>query len=298
MLEQLAPIPLWFLLGWLLRRTRIAQPDHGGFLLRLLFLVLLPALVVRAVAGAPLTADKAWLPLLDIGVSAACMAAAWVWARAKDMDRLTTGSVILGAIVLNNALMFPFTLAGWGQTGFVDHALIDLGNVAVVSLVAYPLAFRYAGKDTDLMAGVRRALSTPILWALVVGLLVNWTGSELPELALAVIGPLAAMVSPVVLIALGILFSPTRADAGTVAGIVAIRMVVGLVAGIGLVAVLGLDGDTADIALLSAAAPIGFVTLSISSLAGLRTQIVSSAVSASLVIGLLLGPIAVTALTG
>lgn len=297
MWADLVHIPVFFVLGWTLRRTRVATADHGHFLLRLLFFVLLPTLVALAVADAPLTPDAVWLPSVHAVVAGGSGAAAWLWSRFRGHDRLTTGALIVCVMTLNNAFLYPYTLATWGRSGFVDHALMGFGNDVMISLVVYPLAFRFAGRDASLPDAVRRALSAPLLWALVLGVTLNLAGVTLPVVARSTLEPLGAMVSPVILIALGIVFVPRSDDRGTVAAAVVIRSVVGVAIVWAIVSVTGLEGETAEVALMSGAAPVGFMTLSIASLAGLRTELVGAIVSASLVVTILALPFWITLLT-
>ena len=68
-------------------------------------------------------------------------------------------------------------------------------------------------------------------------------------------------------------------------------MVVGLAAGVLLAAVIGAEGLTRTVIILCSAAPIGFTALTYSSMAKLDAELSASAVSISIIAGLIGIPI-------
>lgn len=292
-LTTVVPIVLFFVLGVGLGRAGFASKRDGEFLLRFIFFVALPALVLVSVSGADLPAEKALLPISAALVAAAGLAIAWVYGSRRGLPPHRLGAVALSAMTLNNAFCIPFILAGYGEDGLTDLVLFDIGNAFIVALVAFPLAFRFGGHDAHFRAGVRRALTSPLTWALPAALIVNVTGNRLPRLLHGFFAPLGSLIGPLILIALGILFKPSRRDLGLVTTTVVFRMVVGLAAGAVLTAMFGFTGDTRLVVLIGAASPIGFTALTFASLASLDTDLSARAVSASLLIGIIAVPLAV-----
>src|SRR5690606_23813353 len=113
-LSQLIPIFVFFAIGVLLRGQGLAERQHGDFLLRFVFFVTLPLLILNSVSRIDFTGDKAVLPLLNIGVNLGCFALTLLVARWKRLDRPTTGTLLVGTTIVNNSFMFPFTLAVYG----------------------------------------------------------------------------------------------------------------------------------------------------------------------------------------
>ena len=143
------------------------------------------------------------------------------------------------------------------------------------------------------MAAVRRALTSPLTWALPAALILNATGTELPRVLHGFLAPLGSLVGPLILIALGILFTPSREDVQLVTTTVALRTVGGLVVGLLLSALFGFSGETRLVVIIGAASPIGFTALTFASLAELDSDLAARAVSASLLIGIFAVPLAV-----
>jgi predicted permease len=145
-LAQLLPIFVYFALGIVVRSAGIAERQHGDFLLRFVFFVSLPLLILTSVSGIDFTAEKAVLPLLNIGVNLGCWALTVLVGKWKALDRRTTGTLLVGTTIINNSFMFPFTLAVYGQSGFADAILWDFGNAIMMATFVYAIAFRYGGE--------------------------------------------------------------------------------------------------------------------------------------------------------
>jgi len=292
-LTAVVPIALFFVLGIALARTGLASRTDGEFLLRIIYFIALPALVLVSVSGADLSTEKAWLPVSAVVVALVGWGTAWVYGTRRGLSRDRLGAIALSAMILNNAFCIPFVLAGYGEAGLTDLVLFDLGNAFMVTLVAFPLAFRFGGQDAHLRAAVRRALISPLTWALPIALILNATDIHLPRVLHGFLVPLGSLVGPLILIALGILFTPSREHLGLVTLTVALRMLGGLAVGSVLVTVLGFTGDTRLVVLIGASSPIGFTALTFSSLAKLDVDLAARAVSASLAIGIVAVPLAI-----
>jgi predicted permease len=295
-LSQLLPIFVYFALGILVRRAGIAERQHGDFLLRFVFFVCLPLLILTSVSAIEFTGDKAVLPFLNIGVNLGCFALTLLVARWKQLDRKTTGTLLVGTTIVNNSFMFPFTLAVYGQTGFADAILWDFGNAIMMATFVYALAFRYGGEEQKGWGMLLRILKSPLVWSLVISVLLALTRTPLPERVTAIATPLGQMTGPLILIALGIITSLKLAKLDLDLWTIGIRMVFGLVCGVLLATLAGLDGTTFKVVALCAGAPIGFNAVTLCSMAKLDTDLGSSAVSLSIIAGLVWIPVLIVLL--
>lgn len=289
-LVQLLPVFVYFGIGVLLKHAALAEAGHGEFLLRFVFFVTLPALILTSLPQTALNLDKAMLPLANVAVSLACMAATLGAARLLRLQRGTEGAMLVSTMILNNSYMFPFILAVYGQAGFSDAILFDFGNALLMATFVYALAFRYGGAAHGRWTMLLKILKSPLVWALVVSVALSLTGTPLPEALQRIAAPLGAMTAPLILIALGIFFSFRTADLRLVSLTLFIRMGLGLLFGMGAATLLGLQGLSFVVVSLCAAGPVGFNALTFSSLARLDTALSSSAVSLSILIGLIWVP--------
>lgn len=290
-LSQLLPIFVFFALGIGLRRLGIANRDHADFLLRFVFFVSLPLLILVSVSAITFTADKAVLPFLNIGVNLGCCCLTLLVGKLRQLDRRTIGTLLVGTTIVNNAFMFPFVLAVYGQEGFADAILWDFGNAIMMATFVYALAFRYGGETQKGWGMLLRILKAPLIWSLVISVVLALTSTPIPAPMLDIITPLAQMMSPLILIALGMHTSLKIAQAGLAFTTIGIRMLFGLLCGVLLATLFGLEGTTFKVVALCSGAPIGFNALTLCSMAKLDTELGASSVSLSIIAGLVWIPL-------
>jgi hypothetical protein len=290
-LFQLAPIFFYFLVGVLLKRFGLAQKSDGDFVLRLAFFVTLPLLILLTLQDARLSLDQAWLPVANIVVNLLCLGAMLLATKPLRLPRATQGSMAMNTMIVNNAFMFPFVLAVYGESGFADSVLFDFGNALMVATATYATAFRYSDEPYDRFSMLKRILKGPIFWALALGVALSVGGRSVPPRIVAIVDPVAQMTAPLILIALGIFFSLSLKSLKLVGLALTIRMGLGFLFGLGFAALVGLEGETFVIVALSSGAPIGFTALTFSSLAKLDTELTTTAVSLSILLGLVYIPL-------
>jgi predicted permease len=293
-LLQLVPVFAYFGLGVVLKYQGLADRGHADFLLRLVFFVCLPLLILNSVSRLELNAATALLPFSNIIVNLVCLGAALLLVRGMTLANPEAGVVVVNSAITNNSYMFPFVLAIYGQAGFAQAILYDFGNAVMMATLVYALAFRYSGETHQRWMMLQRILRAPLIWSLVLSLCLSLGGWRLPALVVTITEPLGQMTAPLILIALGVFFSlqgkQQARQLPLALGIVAIRMVLGLVAGLGLATLFGFAGLTYKVVVLCAAAPIGFNALTYCALAKLDTELSASAVSISILAGMLYIP--------
>jgi predicted permease len=290
-LLQLLPVFAYFGLGILLKQQGLADRGHADFLLRLVFFVCLPLLILNSVSRLELNAGTVLLPISNAIVNLVCLGAALLLIRAMKLTKPQAGTVAVNASITNNSYMFPFVLAVYEQAGFAEAVLYDLGNALMMATLVYAVAFRYSGQAHNPWTMLLRILRSPLIWSLALSLLLSLMHWPLPELAVTVINPLGQMTGPLILIALGIFFSFQIKELPLALSIVAIRMVLGLLVGLGLATLFGFEGLRYKAVVLCAAAPIGFNALTYCSLAKLDTELSASAVSISIIAGMFYIPV-------
>jgi len=295
-LVQLLPVFACFILGILLRGIGLAERTHGDFLLRFVFYVTLPLLILTSLPSIDFSAGKALLPLINILVNLACMSFALAVVRLRKFDRKIAGSLVVNTGIVNNSFMFPFILAVYGNSGFADAILFDFGNAVMTATFVYALAFRFGGAGSGGWTMLIRIMKSPLVWSLFLGVLLAVSGRAVPPLVLAVITPLASMTGPLILIALGIFLSLKLVNLPVALLASGVRMGGGLLVGLLLATVLGLEGNTFTVVVLCCAAPIGFTALTYSALAELDTDLSASAVSISLIAGMVYIPLLILVL--
>ncbi len=288
LLESLLPLFLYFLLGLVLNRTGVMDKDNAAMLLRIVFFVCLPALALLTVSSATLTRQTSLLPACGFLVDLACATAAFLWARRRQYPVSDAGTLVLAAGIANMVFSFPFILAVLGTEALARAVIFDLGNAVFMALVATPIAYRLADRDRrPTAAAFLRLLRTPVILALVAGVVLNLQGASLPTVVRQTLDPLADATILLTMIALGGTFSLRELRGTLPIAAVGFRMLVGVAAGTGLAALLGLDDLTALVVVASSAAPVGFSAVTLANIARLDTSRAAAAVSVSVLVGML-----------
>ncbi|MCK5099066.1 MAG: AEC family transporter [Desulfobacteraceae bacterium] len=290
-LIKLLPIFLFFSLGILLKKIHFADTGNAEFLLRLVFFVTLPALVLLRLSQTPITPDKLYLPLINIAINLSCLALALFMSRFIQIRRKTMGTMLVSTMISNNVFMFPFIMAGFGNSGFTDAVLFDFGNGLTTATITYLLALKYGSESPRSNTMIIKMIQSPLFWAFVVAISMSLFSVDLPEYLGRFCEDVGQMTSPLILIALGIFFRPQFTNLKLVSITILIRVGLGLTVGAGLASALGLSGQTFAVALLCSAAPVGFMTLTFASIADLDKTFASQVVSASILLGIIYVPI-------
>jgi predicted permease len=247
----------------------LLKPPHAGKMLQLVITVGLPALFLADVSRIPLQRAMIALPLSGVLIILCTFALALLLGRGLQLQRTEQGALAICGMSLNIGFLFPFVIAVWGQAGFAQMALFDLGNSLCQGSLVCGIAAWYGGHATGFLAILRRVLGFPPLWALLVALLLNSAGVALPEWLVAVLGAIGRLILLLVIVALGVLFDAKLLRDGRVLSAVGLRVVAGLALGMLCVWLFDLQGLTRAVVLLGSAAPIGFSAASISVLLAL-----------------------------
>ena len=290
-LVKLSPVFLFFLLGILLKKIRFADTDQADFLLRFVFFISLPALVLLNLSKMPLSADKIYLPFINAAVNLACMGITIFSLKPLNIPARTLGAILMCTMIANNVFMFPFILAGFGSAGFTDAVLFDFGNGLTTATVTYLTAFRYGPDSVRAMTMLIKLVRSPLFWSFVIAIVMNLLSVPMPEPFTMFLNGAGQMTSPLILIALGIFFQPQFSDLKLVSFTILLRSGAGLAVGAGLARLAGISGQTLSVIMLCSAAPVGFMALTFSSLAGLDRAFASKTVSLSILLGVIYVPI-------
>lgn len=290
-LLTLSPIFLYFGLGMLLKRLNFASADQGDFLLKFVFFITLPALVVLKLSQTPITMDKIYLPFICFAINLSCGLVSFLIFKPARIPDKTMGSILSCTMIANSVFMFPFILTGFGSSGFADSVLFDFGNGLSMSTITYLIAFKYGSKDIGIKDMIRKLSQSVLFWAFMLAIVLNCFSVTLPQPACRFLEGIGLMTSPLMLIALGIFFKLDFSGIGLVSLTVLIRLGTGLIVGSTLAFALGLSGQTLTVVLLCSAAPVGFMALTYSSIAHLDRSFASRTVSFSILLGIIYVPV-------
>jgi predicted permease len=288
---KLAPIILTYLLGILLRTTGVVRRDDGALFLRIVFYAAIPALILQKIPQVKITPDIAILPVVAAIIIAGTFAAAKLVCRGFGLERPVLGVALVGSMIMNTSFILPFVIILYGAEGFARAIVFDIGNAFLVASVIFYVACRYGDDGRGSWGAVRRVAMAPPLWAFIGGFALNLVGVSIGSTIDPFLTLLGNLMIPLVMLSLGIYFSPKLVRPRLLVTILIVRSGVGFGLAVLLSWIFGLEGLTRSVVLVSGAAPVGFNTLVFASLARLDVEFAASLLSASIVLGIVFLPV-------
>ena len=191
--------------GYLIKRSGLVSRDEGRVLNRIVLYLTLPAMNLRVISSTKLSWQLFILPIIFLisGVFISQMAKGP--ARSLNLSRADTGTFVVSLCGVMASLAYPFIEAGYGNAGISVVAISDLGNAIAIFAVAYYLSYKYtangvfSGRDI-----LKKVAGFFPLHAFLIAVIFNLFDIQLTGLSEGLINTLAAMNSPLLLLALGI----------------------------------------------------------------------------------------------
>jgi predicted permease len=289
---RLAAVAALFFVGVVARRADVAGATQGRWLLNFVFNVGLPVLIFGALTGVPLVREHGLLPVAAICISLAGWGAAVFVARRFGLPKAGEGAMALCSMSLNNAMIYPFASLSLGAAAFSQLVMFDMGHAILVWTVTTVAACKYGGHADDIPVLLKRTLTAPPLWVLVIALGLNAGGAPIPKDFLHTVLLVGQMLVLLVPLAMGLLVSARGLRRPEVWSAVVLRTGFGALVGLVLGWLFGLTGTAAAIAVIGGAAPIGFTAVVLSSREGLDLDLAASAAALSVFLGSLWIPLA------
>lgn len=291
LLLKVAPVLLIFMLGIILKKVRMFTEDNADTFLKLVFYVSLPASILVSITNIPLTLNLIFIPLSAVGIIAVSYVVARITGAWFKLPRTGFGVFLVGSMIINTALTFPFFLAVYGEQGFAKAALFDFGNGLMALTLAYFVAVKYGSENGETSTVIKKFLSSTPLWALFIAMTLNVTGVALPEVVTEILRSLGSTLIPLYMISLGIRFNLRVVNLKALVSVITIRMLMGLLLGFIFVSLFRLEGLNRVAVLVCSSAPVGLTTLTFATMEKLDTEFAASLVSVSLMIGIIVMPL-------
>ena len=295
---RILPVIAIFAIGAVLRAFKICSRHDGDMLLKLVFYVGIPGLVLPLFAKVAITPKLAQLILVAPAIVLITYLASLFFGRRMSFDRKRLGTFIIGSMTINTLFVLPFVLAAYGTDGFADAMMIDVGNGIFIFSFNYWIACRFGEERGSASRIVRKFVTSPPLWAIGIGLLLNVTAVSLNPGAEEICKKLGDLTVPMTMIALGIYFTPKLIDPKSIFCALALRMILGAFLAWCLGRLFGLDPLGQRVITLVGAAPAGFNTLTYSSICKLDSDYAAALVSTTLVAGIIGLPFLILLLNG
>lgn len=242
-------IALGYLLG------RVSKSDIGT-LINVAMFIATPCLVLYSLYTNPIVitdAARGWAATLM--VVAGTFVIAWLALGIRRRRSLALYLPIVFANTINIPLPIIYLAFGDAGVGMVVLFYIPIG------LLIYSLGVYLASGQKELRQGLKAVLRTPLIYAAVLGLVLNLTGAHLPEVVVNSLKSVGQAAVPLMLLVLGMNMGRFRFNQLplTFAASV-IRMGGGFAVGLLAVWLLGMSGLPRAVVLFESAMPSAVVT--------------------------------------
>jgi predicted permease len=193
---------------------------------------------------------------------------------------------------INISMVYPFAALSLGAAAFSQLVMFDMGHALIVWTVTTVVACKYGGHADDIPVLLKRTLAAPPLLAMILALALNACAAPIPHELLRGALFTGQMLILLVPLAMGLLVSARGMRRPEVIAAVALRSGFGALLGVTLAWLFHLTGTAAAIAIIGAAAPIGFTSVVLSAREGLDLDLAASAAAISVFLGSLWIPLA------
>jgi predicted permease len=288
---KIIPIVLIFVLGFFLKSINVLKKESADWFIKLAFYVAIPALIITALTGVDLSAEFIYFPIIATLIILAGFGMAFLTGRLLKLKRQTFGTFVCGTMIMNTGFTYPFFIAVFGAEGFARMVIFDIANGILLFTFAYYIACRYGKNSKGAKTAVKKLVLSPPIWAFVIGIILNLSGVTMPVIAGELFRILGNLFIPLLLLSLGIYFTPKIVKLIPLSSAILIRMGFGLLLGFLFVKLFNIEGLNRIVVMVGASAPISYNSLTFSSLENLDKEFAASMISISILIGMFLIPI-------
>lgn len=287
---------------WLRQRGTIKENEEAVFG-RLVTDFALPAVIFASLSREPFTLSNLLPALVLFSSIAAVMLIAWLAGRAMGLARPVLGSIILvSGVGSSSTLGYSLINHVFGDDPRVMNTVVAMGEFGVVlPLFSFGVALAiYFGRgeteQTSLWAASKPFFTSPIFYALVLGIAVSLVGLPQENRAVRLLNDFLRVASEslalLVAFTIGLMLRPIayREIATLIALVAGLKLIAEpLIAG-GLGLVFALPLITRELLILEAAMPSGTLAAVLAARYGCDGAVASAALIATYVLSLLLLP--------
>ena len=252
---KILPILLFFIIGYTLKATNILKRDEASVLLKLVFYLLAPAVIVMSISTMKINESLIFYPLTAICIHLLMFPLGKFLSKFIKMDDKEIRVFRGATLIMNMTFILPFFIMFFGEKNIYLLSLFDTGNLIMITTVVYSI-FVSQTEDSILDKG-KKLIKSPLIIALIIGTIINITGFVLPKGIEVTIQKIAEITGTVIMLALGVYFTPKFKKRKLSIIIVAVKIIGMLGASFIVSRILPIDEMGRKIMLLGAFSPVG-----------------------------------------
>ncbi|WP_288975825.1 AEC family transporter [uncultured Methanosphaera sp.] len=193
---------IMIIIGYALKRNNVLNAKDSTTLSKIVINISLPSLIFVNLSSAHINSNMAILPVASFAVSMVCMLLAYLFSRSRGYSKIKTWTLMIAAAMMNSGFIgFPITLGVFGNEGFLNAIFYDLATTVLFVMFGMILVGEFGGDKKDV---VKNGLKFVPLWAVILGLLFNFSHIEMGYVLKNVFTYLGNSTTPLIMLSLGL----------------------------------------------------------------------------------------------
>lgn len=287
-LNNLLPVLLLFLTGYLLKSLKVLKLSDGQSLLRLVFNLSLPALIITAISGINIKAEFAILPIVSAIIIFITYLVSSIYIKKSKISTQQKGVFLIATMIMNTGFVLPFVISAYSNEGLARATIFDLSNGILTFTFTYYLALKYGKEKNSRGANIKKIVLSAPIWAIVLAFFLNIANIKINTVIADFLDLSGRLTVPLIMISIGVYFSYKIVLPKQIVVALLIRMIFGFMLGFIICSLIDFDEVSRKVILICSSAPVGYNTMVFSSIAKLDTRFASSLVSCSIVLGIII----------
>ncbi|MGF7117475.1 AEC family transporter [Methanobacterium oryzae] len=262
-IETIIPIILLIIIGYAFKRINILKPNDAESLNKIVIYIAIPSLIFLAmyktdISIIPLVAP---IPFICLLVGATCGLLAYLFSKIRNYPRKTRWSIVITSSMFNSGFLgYPIVLGVFGGDGLIRAIFYDMGSMILFIVFGVLFSVIFA---KEYLTVVKRALLFPPLWAIVLGLLLNFLHIDIGFLLSNTLNYLSGAAIPLIMISLGLSleFKGMKENIGAVFSASIIKLIIAPIIAFIIVLILGIGGLEKQVTIIEAGMPSAMLSL-------------------------------------
>ena len=283
-------------LGYVLKRIDFLSEEDITPLNKLVMNILMPCMIFSALYSTDLSLVPRLgvLPFIILASSFVCGTIAFLILKKRNLDDRRMWSIIVTVMIANTAFMgYPVNLGIFGQAGFLRAIFCDLATLCIFLILSFVLIIKFGG---TIKTAVRKILLFPPLWAVVLGLGLNFLSVPIGPVLDNVTGYLGDGALPIIMISLGLSINLEGIKRSRNAAVFTTVIKLGIfpLIAFAIASLINLSGLEFSVSVVEAAMPSGMMSLLLAITYKLDYHLTSDCILTNTVLSLITLPIILT----
>ncbi len=281
------------IIGYSLKKAKILRAVDASILNKTVIYIAVPALIFMAMyrMDTDILPFIAPIPVICLTVGTFCGLLAYIFSKIRNYSEKTRWSVVTTSSMFNSGFLgYPVVLGVFGSDGLIRAIFYDMGSM--ILFIAFGIFFSiiFAEKYSSIL---KRALIFPPLWAIALGLFLNFINLEIGFMISNTFNYLSSAAIPIIMISLGLSLElkGIKENFEAVFSVSIIKLVIAPLIAFFIVLLFGLGGLERQVTIIEAAMPSAMLSLVLAITYNLNIKTAAACIFATTILSLVTIPL-------